>query len=336
MEQVFFHPERNRLDDSPVFTNYYQYRAIIYFLEISETIEPELIRDLESIIPLYINTEEIHNKIGTGYLDGWNVFEQANESNNKHLLELKNEIINWAKKYNLVDDKLTSSIYLAVALWAIPSKIEHPETMAQRKEFLYKIGREDPNFYNQNWSITDSIYHEDEEDVKKIEDIDFYTGKEFPVIFTPDFSNLNDCYIIEVEETAGLYENILSDYYEDVSLALNGKKDEIRGYKNGYSWDPRTETWSEFENKLDKNFYKYKELYKKRTEEYLKKYGYIKGKEKRNKEHFHWLVRYQIQGWSIKKIADYYSKDKKILTEDTVKKGLVNTASMVDIYLRKN
>lgn len=38
----------------------------------------------------------------------------------------------------------------------------------------------------------------------------------------------------------------------------------------------------------------YKDLYKNRTESYMKKLGYIEGKERKKKEHFEWLVRFQI------------------------------------------
>lgn len=44
---------------------------------------------------------------------------------------------------------------------------------------------------------------------------------------------------------------------------------------------------------------------------------------KRNKEHFEWLVRFQIQGWTIKEIADYYSEEEKVLGEDTIKKHYI-------------
>lgn len=52
-------------------------------------------------------------------------------------------------------------------------------------------------------------------------------------------------------------------------------------------------------------------------------------------EHFQWLVRYQIQNWSLNDIADFYSTKDKILSEDTVRKALLNTARIVELEIRK-
>lgn len=59
--------------------------------------------------------------------------------------------------------------------------------------------------------------------------------------------------------------------------------------------DPRNETWRDFEEKIDVWFLAYKKMYKQRAEQFLVDKGYVKAKEKRNLEHFEWLVRYQIQ-----------------------------------------
>lgn len=75
---------------------------------------------------------------------------------------------------------------------------------------------------------------------------------------------------------------------------------------------------------------------KKRTEMFLYEQGYIKQREKRVLLHFKWLVHYQIQGWSLTKIADHYNKDsKKIHNEDTIYHGVISAAELVLLNLRR-
>lgn len=69
---------------------------------------------------------------------------------------------------------------------------------------------------------------------------------------------------------------------------------------------------SEFEDYLDKWFASYKKLYRERNEKFMKQHGYVKGKEKRNQEHFKWLVHYQIQGWSLRQIIPMNNKDAEV------------------------
>ena len=66
----------------------------------------------------------------------------------------------------------------------------------------------------------------------------------------------------------------------------------------------------------------------------MEKQGYVEGKTKRNKEHFEWLVRYQIQEWNIIDIADYYSNKDKIIAEDTVRKALNNVSDLLQLKLK--
>lgn len=75
----------------------------------------------------------------------------------------------------------------------------------------------------------------------------------------------------------------------------------------GNGWDPRDQTWREFEQELDTMYETYKKLYREHAEKFLMAKGYVKGKDKRNLNHFEWLIRYQIQGWTLKEIADHYS-----------------------------
>lgn len=340
MEKLFFHPDRVKMDSIPVFTNYYQYQAITYFLQVAEYLEPQLIKDLEDLIFLYTETEKIHEKGKIDrdkFIEDWKTLEQANSDFNPHLLKLREAIINWAKKYHLIDDNMTSKTYLEIATWAIPDKRDHPKSVEDWKRFHSKLGREVPRDFLK-WSITDSMYFEDErEDVEKVQDEkEIFSGKEFPFLFTPSFQNLRQYKLLEDSvDNASDYENILFSHELDLIHSSKGEHEKVGAFRLCEAWDPRNDTWVEFEKMLDSAYKKYKELYRSRTEVYMENMGYLKGKEKRNLDHFEWLVRYQFQNWSIKEIADYYSKEKKVLGEDTIKKAISSTADIVNIHLRK-
>ncbi|MBH0158634.1 hypothetical protein IHV10_19810 [Fictibacillus sp. 5RED26] len=100
MEKIFYHPTKFKGKNIPVFSSYYQYQTISYFLELSEKIEPSLIIDLEKMTALYATVEKI---IDGSILDEWLKFEQANLIN-KDAIELRETLTNWAKKYNLYND----------------------------------------------------------------------------------------------------------------------------------------------------------------------------------------------------------------------------------------
>jgi hypothetical protein len=341
MEKVFFHPERVKIDSIPVFTNYYQYQSINYFLRVAEYLEPQLIKDLEDLIPLYTETEKTHNKGEIdryGFIDDWKILEQANAKVNQHLLNLREAIINWAKKYHLIDDGMLNKTYLEIATWAIPDKRDHPNTVEEWKEFCNEIGSEVPRDFL-NWSITNAMYFEDErEDVEKVKNKDdIFSEDRFPFLFTPNFDNLhgNKGFIERVDEASD-YENIRLSNELDIYHTLKGEEEKIGKFLRCEAWDPRNDTWTEFEKMLDAAYKKYKELYRSRTEAYMERLGYIEGKEKRNLEHFEWLVRYQIQEWEIRNIADHYSKKNKVIGEDTIQKALKNTAVSVGLKLRKS
>lgn len=334
MKKLYFHPERKKLNDMPVFINSYYHEAITYFLRVAEVLEPQFIEDLDLMTSLYTKTEKIHEKqVDSSYkfIDGWDIFEQIDS--NSHLIELKNAVIAWIQKYNLVkeSDSENDKLFLEIALWAIPDKRDHPQRVDDLKERFKKMGKKMPiHFYN--WSITDVIYYEDESEVTGYE---FQPDRVFPFVFTPGyFTPSYRLKVSDIEPEAHDYENILINYDKDVKFALKGDKDNVRGYTFGEGWDPRIETWSEFEETLDDAFKKYKQLYKERTQLLMEEHGYTEGKHKRNKEHFEWLVRYQLQEWSINEIADYYSTKNTILVEDTIRKALTSTAKLIGLRLR--
>lgn len=337
MEKLYYHPDRMKMENIPVFTDDYHYQSICYFLSLAEQMEPTLIRDLENILPLYKKTEKQHEQYrenNQNFLDNWAIFEKANQHRNPHLLKLKEALINWAKTYGLTNAKCTNIIYFEIALWSLPSICEHEEEVQKNIEFLQSINHPIHSAPLQ-WSITDSIYFEDEASDINNKDKMIFNEKSFPFVFTPVFFNIPELTLLPNEPQANDYEQIYVSYHSDVNRALKGETENIQGYSLGHSWDPRNNTWSEFEKGIDEAYKKYKELYRARTESIMKQQGYIEGKEKRSKEHFEWLVRYQIQKWTIKEIADHYSKDRKIYTEDAIKKALISTSKITQIKLRK-
>jgi hypothetical protein len=91
-------------------------------------------------------------------------------------------------------------------------------------------------------------------------------------------------------------------------------------------YDPAVETRSEYFESL--------KPYLDRQEAIMGSlYGFHKTKAKRNRAHFEWLVRYQIQGWSHRKIADAYSD--KTLTEDAIGKAIRKTSKLVGLTVRQ-
>jgi hypothetical protein len=104
----------------------------------------------------------------------------------------------------------------------------------------------------------------------------------------------------------------------------------------GYGWDPRAQSWTEFEEEMDKKFTIYKKLYKEATQRFMTDNGYVKTKEKRNYNHFMWLMRYQVQYWTLKKIAEEYSSENEILNELTISKGIKSAADIVMLTPRSS
>lgn len=337
MEKIFYHPERIKENSIPVYMNNYQHQALSHFLRTAESLVPELIDDLAKIIPLYTKTEEEYeDKETRTFLDEWSVLRDANKDHKSQLIPLREVLLQWVRRYNLIEEEKEDSIFLEIALWAIPSLRNYPESIEKKKTLYKKLGRAIPiNF--PKWSITEVVYFEDESDtIKLAENNESFTfDKYMPFIFTPSSENIHQYKIVKRDDELGDFENIKDDYKWDVMAAFNGEKENIFGY-NGYGWDPRMYTWNEFEKKLDAAFEKYKKLYRARTENFMRENGYVEGKEKRNLEHFDWLVRYQIQGWGIGEIADYYSANGKIITEDTISKALRNTANLVGFQLNRN
>lgn len=332
MEKVYFHPERKKLSNIPVFVDTNYYENLKYFLRLAESMEPQLSKDLEEIIPLFTQAEAIHEKQKKEriFIDNWSVLEECSESNNGYLIELREKLINWVNKYNFINENGPSKTFLEIALWAIPDIRDYEKNMEDEKKFFENIGLR-VNL-KKEWSITNVIYEEDEAEILK-EHISF--GKLFPFIFSPTVFNIHDWSSeTNLKPSAEDYEYLFSEYKINLMLSSSKEAEQPKDFCFGEGWDPRTTTWSDFEKSMDSAYKKYKKLYKERTKSYMAENGYVEGTQKRNKEHFEWLVRYQIQGWSIQEIADFYSTEKKTLAEDTIRKGLSATAKVLDLKIR--
>ena len=90
-------------------------------------------------------------------------------------------------------------------------------------------------------------------------------------------------------------------------------------------YDPVVETRSEYIASL--------EPYLDKQEAVFRSIGFHKTKLKRKRVHFEWLVRYQIQSWSQRQIADAYSDT--TLTEDAIGKAVRETAELVGLTVRQ-
>lgn len=328
MEKIFYHPTKFKGENIPVFSSYYQYKTIYYFLQLSEELEPSLIEDLKKIASLYAKIED---NVEDSIFDEWVKLEQAHLTNTD-AIELRHALIKWANKYNLYDN--TNKTYLEIALWALSTIIDHSKNIEERKELLKKLGR-DPLEIDEAWTITDCIYFETEYDQLIETDKIVSFDELFPFVFTPNYTAVKQRPLPGFEITDSDYEGIFLNYFNDIYAALKNEKKEITGFTCGYSWDPRSETWNEYEKGLNIAFEQYKNLYRVRSENYLKSKGFVEGKAKRNKDHFLWFVRYQIQKWEISDIADFYSKKDKVLSDDTIKKALKDTSQILGLKLRK-
>ena len=89
--------------------------------------------------------------------------------------------------------------------------------------------------------------------------------------------------------------------------------------------DPITETLDEYLARCRNHWEKHSRV--------LESWGFRKVKEKRTLLHFEWVVRYQIQNWAHRKIADFY--DDKIRTESAIGVAVRDTAKLIGLTLRE-
>lgn len=344
MNKLFYHPERSKQDSVPVFSDSNQHGSVWHFLRAIEIMEPGVVQDLKELLPLYEETE--NNKDIKDDWSEWKVIAAASEEYNPELIPLREAVKKWGLKYNLVDPEFKQTTYLEVAIWALSSLYSHDEYAQRFIKLCKEMDSEVPD-WAVRWTLAGVIHFETEEDDIQLKNTfgekDF--SRLFPFVFTPDvFSDelfwvKNEDARKEMTQSADFFEGIIDDYEQMKNLTLHGKNQEYLEHLypwKGKGWDPRVDSWQEFEKEIDMAYNAYKKAYRARTELFMKENGYLVGPEKRNIEHFQWLVRYQLQGWKVSQIADVYSKKGKIISEDAVYKALKCTAALVGITLRNN
>lgn len=308
---------KDDIEDDCIITSYYRYSAILQFLYNIEKLAPEVLDDLKEILPIMEAAYNTQKKLKYPVISFQIAdFKYLYSSVEPEYKKLKDAIINWALKYNLVDKKLSNQIYINVALWALYEALEYnKDYVCLSDKILYESGKDDERLenilkYDGNIHEINSIfpflfapsnyYHIEDENIE--ENLKNPVSYELPCLY--------DCakYNYEKLKKDIKYTNIPEfEFYlmEDTDWANSG---------NPIAWDPREETWDEFEEKIDGLYERYKEAYRKRTEEFFKQNGYVKGKEKYEDSHFEWFVRYQVQGWSKEKIAREYHVTRQSVT----------------------
>ncbi|OKP85953.1 hypothetical protein A3842_07150 [Paenibacillus sp. P3E] len=351
MKGLYYHPDRI-IDSSTMFLDYGRYSAITLFLELIESMAPEVLEDLKDIYDIYAEAEEwfiTYHKGSQLWPSEWGVVKESNENFCFEYTQLKEKITSWVYKFNLVGD---SDFYCTLGLCSLSfyyddcketerkKRLDEYNEIAKRYnvslETLRRSGR-----YNRTWpyeeklTLVNCIFQDEETDnielSKSINDdnhLSFFE-RTFPVAFTP--SNI----FLKNDEGIYPYET-MQTHYELINKIQQFKDDEDLLAYSGMAWDPRLKTWKDFESELDKMFKQYKDLYRERTEKFLIERGYLKEPEKRNLDHFKWLVHYLIQRWTLREIADFYSQNVgEEVHEDTVSHGIKSAARLVLIDLRK-
>ncbi|MCY9589851.1 hypothetical protein PC41400_16670 [Paenibacillus chitinolyticus] len=346
---LYYHPQRVIVKDSAIILNSAHYMPIKHFVGLLEEKVPQCIHDLKNLTVQYsIATEWSLEKGLTGLEDPslWEIVNQSDENNSfAGYLPLKKGLIEWINKYKLFS---STGFYLSLALWSVEvyykqcletereKRIAHMKKTCEELEiseaqywvsFPYEPNKEVLSLSKEivyaNERDTEALY-ESTENITEFDDLFF--DQNFPFIFAP-----NQLYLI-------LNGDPSIDDFEDLKPHSKNEEDYKPNPANsfsGYGWDPREDSWREYEKRIDCWYEKYKHMYKERTESILYENGYVRSKAKRNIEHYSWLVYYQILGWSLKDIANHWSeKNESAFSEDTIWKGLKSAAEIVYINLR--
>jgi hypothetical protein len=344
MKSHFYHPARVKEKGSPVIINNAFYEVMIYFLDLLEKLVPDILTDLEDF------TNNYRVKESQGIVSNfdqiprqWSELIGNDTPSNQYVVEL---ISSWAKKYSL-----ENIFYKELALWSVGYYYDDIDDLNRKKRiedmnhFIAKTGISESTYwqnrdheipYKERLSLKSSCYLEEDfdhialqpEDENDRVERDFF-GKYLPFTFTPDTLMLN---LSKSPKDYQQYESLLQNQH------YNQKHDDEKEQMSwseihGHGWDPRSSTWNDFEELMDAHFKAYKKMYRMRTEKWMKNQGYIKFKEKRNMDHFKWLIHYKIQGWSVRKIADNYSTELIVLNEDTISHGIKSASALMDLNL---
>ncbi|MCK6078378.1 hypothetical protein [Paenibacillus silvae] len=368
MRGLYYHPKRVTDIDSNLFDSN-TYHAVSLFLELIEDMVPELCEELESVYGDYEHAyhwfqanQDSFNEEEFPWPSEWKYVKKASHNHFKEYLPIKESILTWVQKFNL---ESYSDFYASIGLTALSFYYDDCQPNSRNKKwdelgFLAKqynvsidqlkaVKRHRLTWPNEEkLSLSRSIFFEEENDTVELsrdvglEDthVDSFFEQLYPFVFTPE----NVAGVLK--QKVGLLDlEWMNFHYEDLVIPLITKndKEEVRQLNEGIdlmytglAWDPREKTWKEFEKIIDNLYKQYKRLYKNRTETFLQEQGYIKQTEKRVLDHFKWLVHYQIQGWSLTKIADYYNNNsKRIHSEDTIYHGVTNAAELALLKLRR-
>jgi hypothetical protein len=104
-------------------------------------------------------------------------------------------------------------------------------------------------------------------------------------------------------------------------------------YKTSFTtraWNPLKESEEAFLTRAKDDFEAYISAYTAHIKNSLRKRGWQPVPKLRKIEHFEWLVRYQVQGWSHAKIAEHY----QLASNDVVSKALNKKADELKFSLR--
>lgn len=104
---------------------------------------------------------------------------------------------------------------------------------------------------------------------------------------------------------------------------------------------PTLETWAAYEKRARRAFDAVLREYRRSVDAYAKAAGLVASTEKRNRtggdpfKHFDWLVRFQVQRWTHKKIAGHYRTTAgHAYTEKTVASAIRRTAESIGLTRR--
>ncbi|MNW49377.1 hypothetical protein D3C74_267920 [compost metagenome] len=358
---LYYHPGRIKSDHSPVIMNASHHYSITYFVRMLEKLAPECIEELEKICGAY----EIASKwyLTQGFKvdkepSNWEIVKISHQNEEyKGYRSLRDDLLFWAKKFNLVG---TTDFYIESALWAVSYfyndclEIERKRREKEAEKFCRDMENTEEDYwrlfytrkpYHEILSLSESIFFEEELDTSELGELENsivrnFFAKTFPFVFAPNRLNmLFKDFATQISDFENIvdYDRSKTKYLEQAVSGGNLEAYEPMDWYLGIGWDPRDELWRDFEKRIDGWFRSYKKMYKQRAEKFLTNKGYIKAKDKRNLEHFEWLVRYQVQNWSLKKIADYYSaQNDSVVNEDTVWRGVKNTSELVLLSLRES
>ena len=93
------------------------------------------------------------------------------------------------------------------------------------------------------------------------------------------------------------------------------------------TWEPHRETEAGFRARVDDYIQSVREI--------ATAAAWKPTPEKRSPDHFSWLVRYQAEGWTLERIAQYHQVEKGYPDVPAISKALKSTAALVGLRLRR-